>query len=86
MIAPSPDWFIGLSGLNLFANKKWMTDTTVQLFVYDAGTEDGYVFGYNNLPTNPQQPIHLLTVNEAMVLANGNTQLKAIAEIRLTKL
>lgn len=86
MIAPSPDWFIGLSGLNLFANKKWMTDTTVQLFVYDAGTEDGDVFGYNNLPTNPQQPIHLLTVNEAMVLANGNTQLKAIAEIRLTKL
>lgn len=86
MIAPSPDWFIGLSGLNLYPNKKWVVDTTVQLFVYDAGTEDGDVFGYNNPPTNPQQPIYLLTVNEAMVLANGNTQLKAIAELRLTKL
>ena len=44
MIAPSPDWFIGLSGLNLYANKRWVADTTVQLFVYDAGTENGDVF------------------------------------------
>jgi len=44
MIADSPDWFIGLSGLNLYANKRWVADTTVQLFVYDAGTENGDVF------------------------------------------
>ncbi|WP_407522436.1 spondin domain-containing protein [Lacibacter sp. MH-610] len=86
MIAPSPDWFIGLSGLNLFTNKKWVADTTVQLFVYDSGTEEGDVFGYSNPPTTPQQPIKLLDASAATVLANSNSSLKAIAEIRLLKL
>lgn len=86
MIAPSPDWFIGLSGLNLYANKKWVEDTTVQLFVYDAGTEDGDVFGYSNPATTPQQPIKLLEASAATVLANGNSSLKAIAEVRIRKL
>ncbi len=86
MIAPSPDWFIGLSGLNLYNNNKWAADTTVQLFVYDSGTEDGDVFGYSNPVTNPQQPILLLDASKATVLANGNPSLKAIAEVRFTKL
>jgi hypothetical protein len=86
MIAPSPDWFIGLSGLNLYANKRWVADTTVQLFVYDAGTEDGDVFGYSNPATTPQQPIKLLEASAATVLANANPSLKAIAEVRLRKL
>lgn len=86
MIAPSPDWFIGLSGLNLYANKKWVADTTVQLFVYDSGTEDGDVFDYSNQATTPQQPIKLLDASAATVLANGNSSLKAIVEIRLVKL
>ena len=86
MIAPSPDWFIGLSGLNLYNNNQWAADTTIQLFVYDSGTEEGDIFGYSNPPTNPQQPIHLLAATEATVLANGSTKLKAIAEVRFTKL
>jgi hypothetical protein len=86
MIAPSPDWFIGLSGLNLYANKKWVADTTIQLFVYDAGTEEGDVFGYANPATTPQQPIRLLEASAATVLANGNSNLKAIAEVRMVKL
>src|SRR5215204_4041247 len=43
MIAPSPDWFIGVKNLNLYRNNQWLVDTTVQLYVYDAGTEDGDV-------------------------------------------
>lgn len=86
MIAPSPDWFIGVSGLNLYSSNKWVADTTVQLFVYDAGTEEGDVFGYNNPPTMPQQPVRLLETSQATVLANGNPTLKAIAEVRFVKL
>jgi hypothetical protein len=86
MIAPSPDWFIGVSGLNLYSSNKWVADTTVQLFVYDAGTEDGDVFGYNNPPTNPQQPVSLLEASQATVLANGSSSLKAIAQVRFVKL
>lgn len=86
MIAPSPDWFIGLSGLNLYNNNKWIADTTIQLFVYDAGSEDGDVFDYSSPPTNPQQPIRLLEASQATVLANGNTTLKAISQVRFTRL
>lgn len=85
MIAPSPDWFVGVSNLALYRNKSWVTDTTVQLIVYDAGTEDGDVFGYANPATVPQQPIQLLTPARAMVLANGNASLAAIAQVRITK-
>lgn len=86
MIAPSPDWFIGLSNLNLYRNKKWIADTTIQLYVYDAGTEEGDVFGYSNPATEPQQNISLLDASKATVLANGNASLRAIAELRLVKL
>ena len=85
MIAPSPDWFIGLSSFNLMNNGQWISDTTINLFAYDAGTEDGDVFGYNNPPTFPQQNISLLTAANATVLANGNNTLAAIASVRLIK-
>jgi hypothetical protein len=86
MIAPSPDWFIGLSSFNLYTNKKWIADTTIQLYVHDAGTEEGDIFGYNNPATDPQQPVQLLTASKATVLANGNSSLKPIASVRFTRL
>lgn len=85
MIAPSPDWFVGISGFNLMKNGQWISDTTINLYVYDAGTEDGDVFGYANPATAPQQNIGLLTAGKAMVLANGNTNLGPIASVRLIK-
>lgn len=86
MIAPSPDWFIGVSNLDLYRNNTWLTDTVIHLRVYDAGTEDGDVFGYDNPATIPQQPVKLLTPAKAMVLANGNPSLAPIAQVRITKL
>ncbi|MEO6489203.1 MAG: hypothetical protein ABIO04_04610, partial [Ferruginibacter sp.] len=85
MIAPSPDWFIGLNGFNLLQNDQWITDKTVDLFVHDAGTEDGDVFGYDNPSTIPQQDISLLTVSNAMVLSNGNSSLAKMGTIRFLK-
>lgn len=84
MIAPSPDWFVGVTGLNLYHSGVWLKDTTLQLYVYDAGTEDGDVFDYNNPSTIPRQQIRLLTSGNASVLANGNTSLSAIANVRIT--
>ncbi|MGG9970540.1 spondin domain-containing protein [Ferruginibacter sp. SUN002] len=85
MIAPSPDWFMGIHDLDLRKNNAWIADTVVNMFVYDAGTEDGDVFGYSNPATVPQQNIQLLTPSMATVLANGNTTLAPIATIRFTK-
>ena len=85
MLAPTPDWFTGLSGFNLFENKKWISDTKVNLYPYDAGTEDGDVFGYYNPESMPQKNVQLLTPLTASILANGNSALAPIATIRFTK-
>ena len=55
MIAPSPDWFVGVSGLSLLdAAGDWRTEATLDLYPWDAGTEDGTEFSLDNPPTTPQ--------------------------------
>jgi hypothetical protein len=61
MIAPSPDWFVGVSGLPLLVNGDWVTDATVPLWLYDAGTDGGTTYTSPNQDTNPQDPIALHT-------------------------
>ena len=85
MLGPTPDWFVGVSGIRLYNNNKWVADTVINLYPYDAGTEDGDIFGYNNPATIPQQDIHLLQPFGAMVLANGNASLAPIATARFIK-
>lgn len=58
MIGPSPDWFVGVSGLSLLnESDAWRSSHTVDLFPYDAGTEDGERFSLDNPPTVPQGTI-----------------------------
>ena len=85
MIAPTPDWFTGINSFNLYANDKWITDTTVNLYSYDAGTETGDAFVYNNPETIPKENVHKLTPSQATVLANGNSTLAPIASVRFIK-
>ncbi len=58
MIAPSPDWFVGVSGLSLLDEEgDWLSSLHVELFPYDAGTEEGAEFSLDNPPTVPQGTI-----------------------------
>ena len=58
MIGPSPDWFVGVSGLSLLDGEgQWMYGRQVALYPYDAGTEDGTEFSLSNPPTNPRGTI-----------------------------
>ena len=55
MIAPSPDWFLGVFGLSLLdAEGGWVEALTVDLHPYDAGTEEGEEFSFDNAATVPQ--------------------------------
>ena len=85
MIAPSPDWFIGVQNFNLIQNGKWINDVYVNAFGYDAGTEDRDVFGYNNAATLPQQNISYLTPLNASVIANGNSMIAPFIRVRFLK-
>lgn len=82
MLGPTPDWFTGVSRLTLYSNHQWVKDTTINLYTFDAGTEEGDVFGYNNPATIPQQNIQLL---RSGLLGNGNPELPPVATIRLVR-
>ena len=63
MIGPSPDWFVGVSGLSLMEDGDWADSVTVQLFAWDAGTDSGPNYTSPNQNTNPAEPITLLTTS-----------------------
>ena len=62
MLAPSPDWFVGVSGLSLLdEDGAWKESETVMLLLYDAGTDDGATFTSGNADSDPAQPISRLS-------------------------
>jgi hypothetical protein len=57
MIAPSPDWFVGVSAFPLFAGGDWVATAEAPLGPWDAGTDSGATFVAADRPTRPRQPI-----------------------------
>ncbi|KAA1244819.1 spondin domain-containing protein, partial [Aquimarina sp. RZ0] len=58
MIAPSPDWIAAVNSISLLGtNNEWIQNLTMDIFPYDAGTEEGTGYSLNNPPTNPKEPI-----------------------------
>ena len=60
MIAPSPDWFVGVHGFDLQANGMWVDEVTLTLDPYDAGTDNGTTYTSANADTSPKDPISRL--------------------------
>jgi hypothetical protein len=67
MIAPSPDWFVGVSALSLFENGKWIEQRVVELFPYDAGTDSGGSYASPDEPTDSPQAIHRIETEPLLV-------------------
>lgn len=57
MVAPSPDWFVGVDGLSLHDGESWRPLVVMDLVVWDAGTDGGETFTAPNQPTEPPVPI-----------------------------
>lgn len=57
MLAPSPDWFVGVNSVPLFVDGAWVSSVDVDLAAYDAGTDSAPGFVHSNADTNPAQPI-----------------------------
>ena len=58
MIAPSPDWFVGVFALSLLDEEgNWIEALTVDLHPWDAGTEEGDDFSFDNAATVPHGTI-----------------------------
>ena len=68
MLAPSPDWFVGVSGLNLLdEDNNWKQRVEVELFVYDAGTDSGEDYTSANQPTDPRENISRIGTSPFLV-------------------
>ncbi len=79
MIAPSHDWFVGVSGLPLLdTSGLWLRSHAVDLFPWDAGTEEGDDFSL--LPDVDTTPRGVIT----SISGTGKFTTERIASLTLT--
>ncbi len=67
MIAPSPDWFVGIHSVSLMgSNGEWIDRQEIKLKAYDAGTDIGRTFTSGDSDSSAQNlPITLLNSDRA---------------------
>jgi len=82
MLAPNPDWFIGVTAFNLMPNGVWIDKATVSLFVYDAGSDNAASYTSPDSNTNPNENISRIKVSPFQV--GGSTE--AVGELIIEKL
>lgn len=57
MIAPSPDWFAGAMDVNLMENGKWVATKTVDLWAWDAGSDNGATYKADDADVSPKNAV-----------------------------
>ncbi|KAJ9594398.1 hypothetical protein L9F63_014188, partial [Diploptera punctata] len=62
ILDPSPDWIVGVSGLELCLwNCSWVDHKVLNLYPWDAGTDNGVTYISPDMPTTPREPIRRIT-------------------------
>ena len=81
MLGPSPDWIVGVSGLELCQkNCTWMESKELFLYPWDAGVDSGISYESPDQPTEPQQNITRYVKSGLLVACN----LTSIKRLKLT--
>ena len=82
MVAPSPDWFTGVTDVQLKRDGKWIDSETLTLYAWDSGTNDARTYKADKIAVNPFAPTAL---NGApMFMQGGNRIPVGTATIRRT--
>ena len=85
MLAPSPDWFIGIDSLDLCNNGTWRQSWEVTMLPpWDAGTEEGNQFSSSNPATNPHINIFHIT-NDMQGAFNAPNPILSLGEFQFQK-
>ena len=85
MLAPSPDWFIGIDSVDLCNNGTWRESLNITMLApYDAGTEDGTAFSLSNAATSPHVNISEIT-NNTVGAFNAPNPIASLGEFRFVK-
>ena len=61
MIAPSPDWFVGIHNYPLLKNGEFISEATIELVLYDSGSDNGAQYLSRNDKADPLLPISRLS-------------------------
>jgi hypothetical protein len=67
MIAPSPDWFVGVTGLGLYGLAGRIGERVVALYPYDAGTDRGESYTSPNEPTEEREVVYRIETGPLLV-------------------
>jgi hypothetical protein len=82
MLAPSPDWYVGVLAVNFHNNNEFLVEKTVDIIVYDAGTDSGVTFFSNDSVTSPPNPIKVFVDTP---LGNGSKLNDVIGTVTFIK-
>ncbi|XP_013174900.1 PREDICTED: spondin-1-like [Papilio xuthus] len=90
-LAPSPDWIVGVSALELCnANCTWTRSATLPLYPYDAGTDSGLSYTARRQPTSPPAPVRALRPDwprdPRSPFYNQAGEMRPFARLRLSRL
>lgn len=55
MIAPSPDWFYGVSNVSLFDGKRWVPRLVIDAYAWDSGGDLGTTYMAEDQDANPKE-------------------------------
>lgn len=56
MIAPSPDWFYGVSGVDLHQNGGWVSSAVVTAYAWDSGGDAGTTYMAQDMDLREKEP------------------------------
>ncbi|KAM3968302.1 spondin-1 [Aphomia sociella] len=90
-LAPSPDWIVGVSALELCnSNCTWTTSATLPLYPYDAGTDSGLSYMSRRQSTVPAAPVRALRPDWPRDVRSpffsSTNEMRPFAKLRLTRL
>ncbi len=71
MVAPSPDWFLGVSGVELRAAGTWVSEKELLVYAYDSGGDAGTTYEAPDADLDPKRPTKL---NDAPHFLRGGTR------------
>ncbi|XP_065188681.1 zonadhesin-like isoform X3 [Sycon ciliatum] len=63
MIAPSPDWIVGIDSIPVCKGSEWLDRIEYHAHLWDAGTDSGLRFTSRNQATNPREIIQRIRSN-----------------------
>jgi hypothetical protein len=72
MLGPSPDWFVGVSGLELHDGTDWVDSVIVDLRPYDGGTQEQNLFELGGPQTAPPEVVSLITAASDQRIGPGS--------------